>query len=299
MSDAANGTTLRSAAARALVVAPREDVALLVAALEREGIPTEVVRGPAPEERPTWSRALRCLASHDDLWGRIAELPGLTLVCEADFVPVRGLGDLPLPFPALSTGEESRIGWLYNPGSILYGVDPRGFVCGHASSAVAYVLSRKCAKRCAGFLEEEVEKLSSDPYTVRDSRLGVFLRWRLGTLNHFVFAQYGEHGGPPSPEHEARGIRGWRQVSRLAGRVSILPACSGGSRARFHAIRIRARLRGAARIATCRPLRPRRIDAGQRAGRLLRFATAALLAPVAAERVRLARAARSSRTAAT
>jgi hypothetical protein len=281
---------LRELVLRTFVVAFREDASQLVAALEAEGFSCEVVRGPSPAEKPHWSRGTRVLASHNDLWRRISGTPGLTLVCEADFVPVVGFGGLPLPCPPLLADGEARFAWLYSPGSILYGIDASGFTYGHANSAVCYLLSGACASRCMGFFEEEIERVESGEFSVWDSRLGVYLRWKQGVLNYFVLNQYGEHGGFPHTEREPGGVRRWHQAYRLAGRLRFLPLYARESHLRLLAYRIRARARGIARILTGRFFHPGRIDEGQSRWRLARVVLGALFNRRAAERRSIERA---------
>jgi len=276
---------------RALVLALNEDVSGLVAALTTESFPVEVVRGPSPGEQLHWSRAVKCLCNHREAWRRVADSQGFTLICEADFVPVRGLASLPLPCPPPVPGEEARIGWLYSPGSTLYGLDRWGYTYGHANSAVAYVLTPECARRCLDFFDEEIDALASEAYTMWDSRLGAHLRWKHGICNYFVVCQYGEHGGSPNPEHERHGFRGWHQAYRLAGRPRFLPPYARGSRLRYLAFRQRAWARGVLRILMLRFFNPRFVDDKSQRPALFRTAAGALLAPRRAQATRFRRSA--------
>ena len=260
--------SIRSSCQRAYIIAHREDVGQLRAALEVDGFVVVEVRGPYTQEQLGYSMAMRCLVNHANAWKFIAEGNAPAIVVEADFVPVRGFGALPLPFRYAGGRDDSNFGWLYSGGSILYGFDGEGYPHGYGNTTVAYALTPAAAQRLAIFFEREIAADPSGGYRQWETYLGIYLRWEAGTLNHIPIYQYGEHGGIQNREHQVAGVRGWHQADTLWGRLAFLPAYAKGSVLRFRMVRLRGWMRGLARLATLRYFDPRHINADSSRGRL-------------------------------
>ena len=264
-------TKLKDAVERVFIVAHREDITALRSALEREGFTVEVVRGPYLEQQLLWSAQMRCFANHANVWRNALTLRGLVLVCEADFVPVEGIGNLPIPFSFPIPSDENRFAWLYNPGPTLYGADIANNLYGHGNTTVCYLFSAKCGKVLVDFFDREITKHDGKTYRLWETYLGIFLRWEHGIKNFFVERQYGEHGGHPNPEHASHGRRpwqNWHHADLLAGKLAFLPLYARGSLLRYYAWRLIARARGAVRIISLRYFDPRHVDPDQNRLRL-------------------------------
>jgi hypothetical protein len=250
---------------RVFIVAHREDITDLRNALEREGFIVEVVTGPYTEEQLSWPAQMRCFANHANVWRKASGLSGLVLVCEADFVPVKGISNMPIPFPPTVAGE-SRFAWLYNPGATLYGVDAADNLYGHGNTTVCYLFSASCGRVLLDFFDREIAKQGGKTYRLWETYLGIYLRWEHGIKNFFVERQYGEHGGQPNPEHAAKGVKPWQQwhhADLLAGKLAFLPQYARGSLLKYYAWRLLSRVRGMVRIASLRYFDPRHIDPDQ------------------------------------
>lgn len=259
--------TLRAECKRAYIIAHKENVDQLRSALELDGFDVEEMRGPYTAKQSRYSLQMRCLVNHANAWRTIATGAEPVVVTEADFVPVCGFGQLPLPFPYTGDPDDAKFGWLYSGGSILYGFDSHGFPHGHGNTTVAYVLTPSAAQRLLAFFEREIVADVSGGYRMWETYIGIFMRREVGVLNHIPIYQYGEHGGIPNPEHGAAGIRNWHQADILWSRLAFLPAYAGGRKLRFRAIRFRGWARGIARLLTLRYFDPRFVNADSSRGR--------------------------------
>lgn len=259
---------LRDFASRIYLVAHQERVDDLQRCLESEGFDVQVVRGPYTAEQSRYSKNLRCLVNHANVWRLVAAARLPALVVEADFVPVRDFGRLPLPFPCADPVNEARFGWLYSGGTILYGFDALGFPHGHGNSTVAYALTPAATPALLEFQDHELRENPRGEYTSWESRIGVHLRWRAGILNYFPIYHYGEHGGRPNLEHGQAGVRGWHQADVLFRPLAFLPGYAEGSQLRFRIVRGRAWLRGVLRLLTLRFFHPGRVNHDSSRGRL-------------------------------
>lgn len=260
--------TIRSSCSSAYIVAHEEVVDALQAALLASGFDVETVRGPYTLEQLGYSRQVKCLVNHANVWRLVAAGSSPALVVEADFVPVKGMADLPLPFPYSGDARERKFGWLYSGGSILYGFDEQGFPHGHGNATVAYALTPGAANRLLEFFELEIASDATGAYRNFESRIGVHMRRKQGILNYIPIYQYGEHGGRENPEHRVAGIRGWHQADILWRSLAFLPAYANGNGLLYRLVRIRAWLRGLLRVATLRYFDPRYVNADSSLGRL-------------------------------
>ncbi len=260
-------TPLADSCSGVIVVAHTEDISLLRRTLEEEGFRVAEVRGPYTEAQERFSRHIRCLINHAHAWKMAAERKEPTVVVEADFVPVIGLGQLPVPFPEADPGT-ARFGWLYSAGSILYGIDECGLPHGHGNTTVAYALNRVAARHLLDFFEHEIRQPEAGAYRPWETYLGIFLRKERGVRNYFTPRQYGEHGGIANREHRLAGARAWHEADILAGRLAFLPPYARGSRARYRARRLRGWARGLYRLVTLKFFDPRYVNEDSARGRL-------------------------------
>lgn len=278
---------LAAATNRVIVVAHREDTARLRAVLVAQGFAVTEARGPYSADQRLFAANIRCLVNHANAWRLAAESDKLTIVVEADFVPVHNFGRLPLPFPP--AGNEPRFGWLYSGASVLYGIDEHGFPFGHGSTTVAYVLNAPAAKALLKFFGEEMSRPNPGEYRPWETYMGIFLRRNAGIRNYVPVYQYGEHGGSTNPEHQGSGIRGWHEADVLWSRLAFAPAYCRGRRTIYLLRRLRGWTRGAARLVTLRFFDPRHVNPTSHASRLrmaiLAGARLLRLAPLAVGRL--------------
>src|SRR5262245_10601640 len=107
-------TQLRSASSGVVIVTNNEDITALRGALLAEGFRVDEVRGPYTPEQLRFSAIMRCLVNHANAWRIAARRDKPTIIVEADFVPVKGFGALPVPVPA--ERQDSCLGYLYAVG---------------------------------------------------------------------------------------------------------------------------------------------------------------------------------------
>jgi hypothetical protein len=245
--------TIKQHVEQVYVVAYREDTRPLEAALRQEGLPYTVLRATYSGEQLEYSRTVRCLLNHKEAWTRCLQHKGLCMVVEADFVPVVGLANLPLPF---DIGKRERVwGWCYAGGPRLYEFDERGFARGHAACPVATIMGPQTAKVLIDFAENEMRTHDPRNWSGWDCAIQHYALSR-GIQSFIPFRNYGEHGGLPNPEHGVKGITPTHQAEALMGRLHFLPMYAKGSLARYVYIRAKAKLRGFARILVGRFVEP-------------------------------------------
>jgi hypothetical protein len=272
---------LKDCVERVCILAWREDTGRLEQALAAEGFRVEVVRATYSAEEMAASRVIRCLLNHRGVWARCAAQAGLWMTVEADFVPCRGLGSLPLPYPWEL--RHRAWAWLYAGGPRLYERLPGGGLRGHACATVAGVMGPEVAAALVDFADAEIAQRGLASLSPWDTYLQYHLKKR-GLLSFFPFRQYGEHGGIPNPEHATAGMgqNGAHQADALWGPLHFLPAYAKGSRLRYGCFRARAKALGAARFLTGRfvePLTLRRAPDGRTRLRLLATGIHRLLSP--------------------
>lgn len=251
----AGAPALRDCVGRACILAWREDTAPLERALTAEGFQVEVVRPSYSAEELTFSRVARCLLNHRSVWARCAAQSELWIVVEADFVPCRGFGSLPLPFPL---DYRSRAwAWLYAGGPRLYERLPGGYLRGHACTMVATLMGPEVAAALVEFADEEIARNGFETLSPWDTYLQYHLK-KKGMRSFFPLRQYGEHGGLPNPEHAVAGMgmKGTHQADVLWGPLHFLPAYAQGSWTRYGLYRARSKLLGAARLLSGRFVEP-------------------------------------------
>lgn len=268
-------TMLKDEIQKSFIVAYRESVESLERALIAEGFSPKTVRPDYTAEELTYSAAVRCMLNHMNVWNDAAGRDGLTLVVEADFVPVRGLGDLPSPFP--QSKRDCSFGYLYVGGAVLFDVhveDGRIYGRGHGSCNVAYVIGPEAARCLIEFAKQELATQNARRLSLWDCLTRVFLQER-GVTAWLPFRQYGEHGGFPNPEHAKAGHNPSHQSDRLFGPLHFMPLYAQGRVGRYRWIRLKAVLRGVARLVSGNYLQGNDIRRAVRSGTLipmLRFA---------------------------
>jgi hypothetical protein len=196
---------------------------------------------------------MKCLVNHANAWRIARDRSRPTVVVEADFVPVKGFGGLPLPCPADRRGKS--LPYLYACGAELWDTEAE-FARGHAGSTVAYVVWPAVARLLLTFYEQQLEINPSGAYSTFDTQMGYWLKDR-GVESFFPLKQYGEHGGLPNPEHRRAGPSRTHRADALQAPLSFLPAYAEGSHARAGWTRLVARAFGWARFLTGRLVPPR------------------------------------------
>src|SRR5262249_56224311 len=90
---------LRDVIDQALIVAYKEDVSQLVSSFLAEGFKVDVLRPHYTKEEQTYSKNSRTFLNHRNAWEKAIEIDNYTLICEADFVPCRGIGSFEVFWP--------------------------------------------------------------------------------------------------------------------------------------------------------------------------------------------------------
>lgn len=232
---------------RSYILAYTEDVEPLFNALAEEKLNPETLRASYSEAELALPRAIRTFLNHRAAWQRAAEQQGYTLICEADYVPCRGMGSLPTFWPL---SDPMGWGYLY-AGSprLLALVDEGKYLRAHCSPLVAYVINAAIARILLNFFQAEVDRYGTQAYIPFDAHLQWFV---MGERGHaFIpMRNYGEHGGFPNPEHAVFGASraGQHRADNLAAPLHFLPQYSRGSTFRYLAVRAHGRLLGIGRL---------------------------------------------------
>lgn len=237
---------------RSIILAWREDVQQLFAALEDEALRPEIQRAAYTDEQAMFARNTRTFMNHRAAWKRAADYQDYTLICESDFVPCADLGNLPTFWPL-----ENQFAWAYlYQGSprILAALGDRPFLRGHTAPLVAYVINATVAKILLRFYDFELSKYDPREYFTFDSHLQWFAMGQ-GAEAYMPLRHYGEHGGLPNPEHGKLGglsRSGVHRADNLIAPLKFLPSYAHGSRAMYLLERSRGRLYGIARLLSGR-----------------------------------------------
>lgn len=202
------------------ILAYKESTQLLESTFVREGFACEVLRQEHQPEYRDYSRSYLCLLNHVQAWQKASQAEGLTLIVEADFVPVAGMGQLPLP----CNPNQPNLGitWLYTCAPQVYSVSKEGFAEGFSTAMVAYIVTPQTARYLIELAEEIRQKYGSHAYTTWDSGIDGFLRSH-ALKNYIPFRNYGEHGGRPNPEHRQNGLSPAHRADVLYGRLAFVP----------------------------------------------------------------------------
>lgn len=262
---------LAEAIGQTFILAYKESTDLLEKALTQSGLSCEVLRQADQPEYQHYASIYRCMLNHQQAWIRATQSSEPTLIVEADFVPVLGFGDLPLPFRIDQT--DVGICWLYTCASQLYSVTTEGFGEGYSTGLVAYIVTPQAAQILCEFVTEITEAHGTGYFNF-DSYVDWFLRLH-HLKNYIAFRNYGEHGGKPNPEHRRNGMSGIHRADVLYGKLAFLPPYVAASKhPGLHLLlaRGRARLKGIGRLLLGKFLRPQVLRHSTVPWRLLGFA---------------------------
>ncbi len=262
---------LNQSIGKTIIVAYKEDTQQLASALQAEGLTCQVSRQVHQPEYKTYSPSYLCLLNHRDVWQIAAQEDQPTLIIEADFIPVKGMGSLPLPFDPQR--PDVGVAWLYTCAPQIYSIAPEGYAVGYSCSTVAYIVTPIAARN----LMDLATQIHADPgptqYSAWDSSIEGFLRQR--QLECYVpWRNYGEHGGRPNPEHRQSGLSTAHRADVLYGSLAFPPLY-----AETHALpwfrvllsRMQARLKGIARLSMGKYLRWKILRRNRSPLRMLKF----------------------------
>jgi GR25 family glycosyltransferase involved in LPS biosynthesis len=255
------------------ILAHTESTQLLERTLTAQGFRCEVLRQTHQPEFQGFSRSYLCLLNHCSAWQKASQLTQPSLILEADFVPVVGLGQLPLPWD----DEQTQLGiaWLYACAPQVYSVSQAGHAEGFATAMVAYVVSPQSAKCLLDLAETVKQSPGPTVYSSWDSGVDRFLRDR-HFKNYIPFRNYGEHGGRPNPEHRQHGLSPVHRADVLYGQLAFMPLyATDGETLQYLTylqIRLYAHLKGLGRLVLGKFLRPKVMRHSSVPLRLLHFA---------------------------
>lgn len=240
---------------KTFIIAYKENTQQLESVLNHEGLHCQVMRQQHQPEYKDYSPSYLTLLNHKSVWEIAKNETKPTLIVEADFVPVIGIGQFPFPFDI--TQSDVGVSWIYTCASQLYTVTTDGYAQGFSVSCVAYIVTPKAA----GYLLELASQIQEHPgpksYSSWDSNIDQFLLSR-GLKNYIAFRNYGEHGGKPNLEHFQQGLSKVHRADVLYGKLAFMPPYlqdEANSNFKFLLSRLKARMKGIARLALGKFLR--------------------------------------------
>ena len=240
-----NRTKLTDAVKKIYIVAHNENINNLISSLNSEGFKIEVVKTNYSEKEKKYSRASRCLLNHTNAWKKTIESDELSIIVEADFVPVIGFGNLPLPFDI--SNKDKSFGYLYIGSARLFWFEEGNYPVGNSSTTVAYVLGPDAAKKFIEFSNKEFKRNNPEDYFAWDTYLTGILSDN-GYGIYIPFRCYGEHGGIVNPEHKLNNINGPHQADVLWGKLHFLPFYAEGNYSKFIFYRFRAKIKAVIKL---------------------------------------------------
>lgn len=253
------------------IIAYRECTTRLENSLQQEGLVCEVLRQEPKPEYESYAALYRCMLNHWRAWKQAAQTERPTLIVEADFVPVIGFGQRPLPFA--THYPDNGIAWLYTCAAQLYSVTAEGYAEGFSTALVAYVVTPQAAQYLCELATFITQTYGTGYYNF-DSDIDGFLRSK-GLKNYLAFQNYGEHGGKANPEHRRHGFTGTHRADVLCDRLAFLPMYASDTRFPWMTIgwvRLQARLKGVGRLICGKFLRLNVLKHSHVPLRLIRFA---------------------------
>src|SRR5262245_15606983 len=152
--DGGTAKALRVVSSGVIIIAHKEDTAPLRIALEAEGFAVDEVRGPYTTEQLNFSAIMRCFVNHANAWRIAAKRDRPTIIVEADFVPVKGFGDLPAPVPAAKFSNS--LAYLYSTGPAIWDLATANVARGHGGGAIALLIPPKVAVLLLQFFDEQL-----------------------------------------------------------------------------------------------------------------------------------------------
>ena len=240
---------------KTFIIAWKESTQELEEYLHKQGFDCEVIRQEDKQENKNFSRSYLCMINHSRAWQRAIEQNQPTLIVEADFVPVLGFGQLPLPYNPHH--QDIGIAWLYTCASQLYSISKSGYAQGYSTAAVAYIINSNSAKYLLEMTAQIKNNVSPNNYCTWDSDIDKFLRAKK-LKNYLPFRNYGEHGGLPNPEHHRQGLSKTHRADVLYGKLAFCPLYASGKFGKYLtylSVRLYGRLKGIARLLTGKFLR--------------------------------------------
>lgn len=240
--------------AKTLVIAYKESTKKLETCLNQEGLSCQVLRQIHLPEYQGYASSYLCFLNHYKGWKIAAQETEPTLIVEADFVPVVGIGNLPLPLDP----ERSNAGlaWIYTCAPQIYSVSTTGYAQGFSTATVAYLLTPIAAQVLMEFGQDIIANADPTRYITWDSSIEDFLRQK-GLVCYVPFRNYGEHGGKPNPEHKVAGL-GTHRADVLFGKLAFHPFYAegqGNPQRVLWQTRLTSRLKGIIRLLLGKYLR--------------------------------------------
>lgn len=264
---------------KVLIIAYKEPTDLLEKTLREEKLTPEVVRQAENPAMQDFSPSYRCLLNHRSAWEKALNEAKPTLIVEADFVPVQGFGQLPLPFPG--DRQDLGIAWLYTCAPQIYSVSQEGYAEGFSTAMVAYIITNNSAEYLMQLADRIKDEIGPKNYSAWDSGIDAFLRQH-NFKNYVPFRNYGEHGGRPNPEHRQNQLSSSHRADVLYGKLAFLPMYAAENQEgslKVLGVRLKARLKGIGRLVTGRYIRLPVLKNSSVPGRLLSFAIRRHLTP--------------------
>lgn len=206
------------------------------------------MRGPYTPEQLQYSASMRCFVNHANAWKIAVKRQKPTIIVEADFVPVKGFGNLLAPVPPEKLGH--GLGYLYSVGPQIWDLAEVTSARGHGGGMVALLIPQAVAAMLLQFFDEEIKSNPSGDYSPFDAKVGYWLKHR-GIQSYIPYRHYGEHGGIGNPEHDLAGLGRPHQADVLQGSLAFSPLYAK-SRFLFYRTRTRARLWGILRLVSGR-----------------------------------------------
>ena len=253
-----------------IIIAHRENTAQLEDSLRQEGFHCQVQRQAHQPGQADFARSYLCFLNHAQAWQWVATHNQPVVIVEADFVPVRGMGRLPLPFDAQQ--NDVGLAWLYTCAAQVYDISPKNpnYAQGYSSSMVAYVMTPRAVPSLLQLFERVTQDPGPSHYYPWDSELDECLLAQ-GLRNYVPFRNYGEHGSDnPNPEHQANDLGRTHRADVLYGPLAFEPAYA--TTEGFWRTRLWGRLRGLARLGLGRYAQPHVLQRAEVPLKILSFA---------------------------
>ncbi|MGK7952755.1 MAG: LPS biosynthesis glycosyltransferase [Xenococcaceae cyanobacterium] len=268
-STATNSPKLIDSLGKVAIVAYKESTDLLQQYFTESGFDCQVIRQQHKPEYKNYSQSYLVLLNHCAAWEIARQATKPTLIVEADFVPVINFSQLPLTF----SPQQPNVGisWLYTCAPQVYSVSADGYAQGFSTSMVAYIITPQGANHLLDLADAIAKNPGPTVYSSWDSQIEGFLRQKK-LKNYLPFRNYGEHGGLPNREHHQHGLSKSHRADVLYGKLAFLPMYAANSRLNFILIRLKARIKGIARLFLGKFLRIAVIKGSSVPGRLIKFA---------------------------
>ncbi len=238
-----------SCGSESIIVAHKEDTSSLERSLQEEGFGVQVIRTEYSQQELAFSAIIRCLITHSCAWKVAARRNAPTVILEADFVPSKGFGSMPVPIPA--SRAQNSLGYLYACGPQIWDIEDHRYARGHAGAMVALFVPAMVAGALLEFFDEQMAQNPRGEYVPWDAAVGYWLKKR-GMESYIPYRQYGEHGGIQNPEHRVAGLGRQHRADVLNGDLCFMPAYAQGSRITLLRTRLWARYWGIVRLLTGR-----------------------------------------------